>query len=206
LVEADVVISSTGAREPILTHKLFKQITKQRKWRPLMIIDIAVPRDAEPKIGDFDGVYLFDIDDLQKVVQSNLSERAKASEDAVRIVQAETAAFEQWLAGQHVVPTIRALREHVTNITQAETAKLIEQLDKREHSPAERAEAIARLGQLIANKLLHGPTTALKQATGEVARQRAESISAVFGLVTADDATPTEAPGAELGATPTARA
>lgn len=206
LVEADVVISSTGAREPILTHKLFKQITKQRKWRPLMIIDIAVPRDAEPKIGDFDGVYLFDIDDLQKVVQSNLSERAKASDEAVRIVQAETAAFEQWLAGQHVVPTIRALREHVTNITQAETAKLIEQLDKREHSPAERAEAIARLGQLIANKLLHGPTTALKQATGEVARQRAESISAVFGLVTADDSAPTEAPGAELSASPTARA
>jgi glutamyl-tRNA reductase len=187
LVEADVVISSTGAREPILTHKLFKQITKQRRWRPLMVIDIAVPRDAEPKIADYEGVYLFDIDDLQKVVDNNLSERAKASDDAVRIVHAETAAFEQWLSGQHVVPTIRALRQHVTSIAQIETAKLIEQLDKREHSSAERAEAISRLGQLIANKLLHGPTTALKQASGDVARQRAESISAVFGLVTNDD-------------------
>ncbi len=187
LIEADVVISSTGASEPVLTHKLFKLVTKKRKWRPLMIIDIAVPRDAEPKIADYDGVYLFDIDDLQKVVETNLSERAKASDDAVRIVQAETAAFEQWLAGQHVVPTIRALREHVTSIAQAETAKLIEQLEKREHTAAERAEAISRLGQLIANKLLHGPTTSLKQASAEVARTRAESISAVFGLVTSDE-------------------
>ena len=68
LVEADVVISSTGAREPILTRALFKKVTKARRWRPMIVIDIAVPRDAEPAIGELDGVYLFDIDDLDKVV------------------------------------------------------------------------------------------------------------------------------------------
>jgi glutamyl-tRNA reductase len=182
LVDADVVISSTGARAPVLTHELFKLVTKQRRWRPLMIVDIAVPRDAEARIADFDGVYLFDIDDLQKVVDSNLSERAKASEAAMRIVNSETAAFEQWLGGQQVVPTIRALREHVTGVVQIETTKILEQLAKREHSPQERADALGRLAQLIANKLLHAPTTALKQASTELGKQRAECIASVFGL------------------------
>ncbi|MEP6865209.1 MAG: glutamyl-tRNA reductase, partial [Deltaproteobacteria bacterium] len=75
LAGADVVISSTGAREPVLTRAMFKRIAKARKYKPMMIIDIAVPRDAEPQIQDIDGVYLFDIDDLDKVVAANLAER-----------------------------------------------------------------------------------------------------------------------------------
>src|SRR4029079_1847055 len=78
------VISSTGARQPILTRALFKKITKARRWRQLVVIDIAVPRDAEPAIGELDGVYVFDIDDLEKGVAANLAERAKAGEHAPR--------------------------------------------------------------------------------------------------------------------------
>jgi NAD(P)-dependent dehydrogenase (short-subunit alcohol dehydrogenase family) len=94
LVQADVVISSTGAREPILTRPLFKRVTKARRWRQLVVIDIAVPRDAEPAIGEFDGVYVFDIDDLEKVVAANLAERARAAEHAARIVEHEAGQFE----------------------------------------------------------------------------------------------------------------
>ena len=87
LTHADIVISSTGAREPILTRALFKKVTKARRWRPMTVIDIAVPRDAEPAILKFDGVFLYDIDDLEKVVATNLAERAKAADQAGRIVE-----------------------------------------------------------------------------------------------------------------------
>ena len=100
LVAADVVISSTGAREPVLTRAMFKRVAKARKYRPIMVIDIAVPRDAEPAIADFDGVYLFDIDDLDKVVAANLAERAKAADHAGKIVEHEAGQFEHWLRTQ----------------------------------------------------------------------------------------------------------
>lgn len=187
LVDADVVISSTGAREPILTHKLFGKVAKQRRWRSMVVIDIAVPRDAEPRIADYDGVYLFDIDDLQKVVDANLSERAKASEAALHIVADEAEAFLRWLNGKHVVPTIRALRTHVTAIAESEAARVIDALARRDHTADERAALIARLGQTIANKVLHAPTAALKASPGALAQQRADALIALFGLTPLED-------------------
>src|SRR5512134_543464 len=120
---ADVVISSTGAREPVLTRALFKRVAKARRWKPIVVIDIAVPRDAEPSIAELEGVYLFDIDDLEKVVAANLAERAKAAAEASRIVDVEVGQFQQWARSQHVVPTIRALREHFAGVADAEVAR-----------------------------------------------------------------------------------
>ena len=183
LVDADVVISSTGAREPILTKALFKKVTKARKWRPIMVIDIAVPRDAEPAIADFDGLYLFDIDDLEKVVAANLAERAKAAEHATRIVEHEAGQFERWLRSQGVVPTIRALRERLAQVADAEVQKTLDALARREHTPAQQREAIQRLVQLVVNKLLHPPTIALREArTPDEAALRAEVLCDLFGL------------------------
>ncbi len=182
LVTADIVISSTGAREPILTKALFKKVTKQRKWRPVFVIDIAVPRDAEPKIGEFDGVFLYDIDDLEKVVHANLAERAKAGEHATRIVEHEAAQFEQWLRAQGVVPTIRALRERFNSVASAELDKAIDQLTRREHSPQQHREAMQRVVQLIVNKLLHAPTTALREAPADEASLRAQVLCELFGI------------------------
>ncbi|MBV8758613.1 MAG: glutamyl-tRNA reductase, partial [Deltaproteobacteria bacterium] len=132
LVDADVVISSTGAREPILTKPLFKKVTKARRWKPMIVIDIAVPRDADPAINDLEGVYLYDIDALDKVVQANLAERAKAAEHAGKIVEHEAGQFEQWLRTQGVVPTIKALRDHFANVADAEVTKELDQLAKKE--------------------------------------------------------------------------
>jgi glutamyl-tRNA reductase len=183
LVEADVVISSTGAREPILTKPLFKKVTKARRWRPIMVIDIAVPRDAEPAIADFDGLYLFDIDDLEKVVAANLAERAKAGEHAARIVEHEAGQFERWLRSQGVVPTIRALRERFAQVADAEVQKTLDALARREHTPAQQREAIQRLVQLVVNKLLHPPTVALREAsTPDEAALRAEVLCDLFGI------------------------
>ncbi|MBA3819032.1 MAG: glutamyl-tRNA reductase [Deltaproteobacteria bacterium] len=182
LVAADVVISSTGAREPILTRALFKKVTKARRWRPLMVIDIAVPRDAEPAIADFDGVYLFDIDDLEKVVAANLAERAKAGEQAGKIVEHEAGQFEHWLRSQGVVPTIRALRARFAQVAEAEVGKALDQLARRDHSPAQQRELVTRVVQLVVNKLLHQPTAALREASGDDAELRAEVLCELFGL------------------------
>jgi len=182
LVDADVVISSTGARQPILTRALFKKVTKARRWRQLVVIDIAVPRDAEPAIGEFDGVYVFDIDDLEKVVAANLAERARSAEHAARIVDHEAGQFEHWMRSQGVVPTIRALREGFARVADAELQKTLEALDRREHSPAQQREAIQRLVQRVVNKLLHQPTIALREAPPEEAGLRAEILCQLFDL------------------------
>ena len=183
LVEADVVISSTGAREPVLTKPLFKKVTKARRWRPIMVVDIAVPRDADPAIADFDGLYLFDIDDLEKVVAQNLAERAKAAEHATRIVEHETGQFDRWLRSQGVVPTIRALREKFAAVADVELQKTLDALGRKEHTPAQQREAIQRLVQLVVNKLLHPPTTALREAASpDEAALRAEVLCDLFGL------------------------
>jgi glutamyl-tRNA reductase len=182
LVDADVVISSTGAREPILTRALFKRVTKARRWRQLVVIDIAVPRDAEPAIGELDGVYVFDIDDLEKVVAANLAERAKAAEHAGRIVDHEAAQFEHWLRTQGVVPTIRALRERFARVAEAELQKALDQLARKEHTPAQQREVVQRLIQLVVNKLLHQPTAALREAPPDEAGLRAEILCQLFDL------------------------
>ena len=192
LVDADVVISSTGARQPILTRALFKRVTKARRWRQLVVIDIAVPRDAEPQISDFDGVYVFDIDDLEKVVAANLAERAKAAEHAGRIVEHEASQFEHWMRSQGVVPTIRALRERFARVADVELQKALDQLARREHNPAQQREVMQRLVQLVVNKLLHQPTAALREASPDEAGLRAEVLCQLFDLspTTGDDAQP----------------
>lgn len=179
---ADVVISSTGAREPILTRAVFKRVAKARRWKPIVVIDIAVPRDAEPAISDLEGVYLFDIDDLEKVVAANLAERAKAAAEATRIVDVEVGQFQQWARSQHVVPTIRALREHFTGIADAEVTRTLDALARKDTTPQQRDEAIRRLGQLIVAKLLHLPQTVLRESSPAVVAARLEAVVALFGL------------------------
>ncbi len=186
LATADVVISSTGAKEQILTVPLFKRVTKARRWRPIMIIDIAVPRDADPAIAQLDGVYSFDIDDLEKVVSANLSQRRQAADAAERIVAGEIAHFEAWVAAQEVVPTILALRHHFTHVAEAEVEKLLALLAKKELPAAERDHAVRRAMELVIAKLLHHPQMALKSTE---AHELARAVHRLFPLeiVNSDD-------------------
>jgi glutamyl-tRNA reductase len=182
LVGADVVISSTGAREPVLTRALFKKVAKARRWKPMMVIDIAVPRDAEPAIGELDGVFVFDIDDLDKVVQANLAERAKAAEHATRIVEHEAGQFEHWLRTKAIVPTIRALREKFAQVADAEVGKALDQLARKELTRDQQRELVQRVVQLVVNKLLHQPTTVLRGSSPEDGPILAAMLAELFGL------------------------
>jgi glutamyl-tRNA reductase len=192
LAGADVVISSTGAREPVLTRAMFKRIAKARKYKPMMIIDIAVPRDAEPQIQDIDGVYLFDIDDLDKVVAANLAERAKAAEHAGRIVEHEAGQFEHWLRTQGVVPTIRALREKFAQIADTEVHKALDQLARKELTRDQQRDQLQRVVQLVINKLLHQPTMVLRGSEKEQGELRAGVLAELFALEISDQAPETD--------------
>ncbi len=161
LAMSDVVISSTAAKQPILTKQLFKKVMRARRYEPIVVIDIAVPRDADAAIGKLDGCYLFDIDDLERVVAQNLKERAREADAAERIVEHEVGEFGKWMRSQLVVPTIRSLRERFTEVARAEIDKMAAQI-AHEEDLEKRERAVRRLGELIVNKLLHTPTVALR--------------------------------------------
>jgi glutamyl-tRNA reductase len=160
LAQADVVVSSTGATEPVISRALMKQVLKARRHRPIFIVDIAVPRDVEPDAGELDGVYLFDIDDLEKVVAQNLQGRERESQAAEQIVEDEALQFLAWLRAQSVVPTLKQLRERFVNVATAEAQKTVAAMGPR---GAEHEQAIRRLAQSIAAKLVHAPLMAIKQ-------------------------------------------
>lgn len=160
LLEADIVISSTGAPEAIILYPQVKAIMKQRKQRPLFFIDIAVPRDIDPKINEIDNVFLYDIDDLQGIVTQNMAERKQESLQAERIVQEECIKFRSWLNGLEVVPTIIALRQKMQDILQMERKKAGPIL---EGLTSEQLKAVEMMTGSIINKVLHDPIRFLKE-------------------------------------------
>ncbi len=182
LTVADVVISSTASPEPVLTKKLLKPVTKRRRYQSIVIIDIAVPRDAEPSIGKLDGVYLFDIDDLERVVAANLKERASEAHAAEKIIANEVFQFRKWLRSQRAVPTIRSLRHHFRSVARTEVDKVIGQISEGNQTNEQREEAIRRLGNIIVNKLLHVPMTALKSGDEEEIEVLVSATQRLFDL------------------------
>ncbi|MFQ5667685.1 MAG: glutamyl-tRNA reductase [Candidatus Binatia bacterium] len=157
---ADVIIGSAGADEYVLTPALLHDVLRERKYRPMFLIDMSVPRTFDPSINDIDNVYLYNIDDLGGVAELNRDERRREAEKAARIVEEEVDAFWKWLAGLDAVPTIVALRDKMEAIRKAELAKTLAAL--RDLSPRER-ESLEAMTTAIVNKILHGPITHLKQ-------------------------------------------
>jgi glutamyl-tRNA reductase len=180
LATADIVVSSTGSRDPIITVPMMKGVVKARRHRPLFLIDIAVPRDVEAKVGKLDGVYLFDIDDLERVVADNLKERRAEAAGAQKIVDAEAAQFQGWLRSQGVVPTIKDLRERFAQIARAEAEKTLgvigAQMGEKEQ------KAIRQMAEAIVAKLLHTPLMALKSGDGEEVEQLVATTRRLFNL------------------------
>lgn len=168
LKDVDIVLSSTGSPVPLLKYQDIKSRMRQRRNKPLFFIDIAVPRDIEQKVNEIDNVYLYDIDDLQGVIELNRAERQKEAERAEHIILEETVKFQDWLRTLDVVPTIVALREKAEAIRQNEIRKTFAQLP--DLAEKER-QAIEILTESILSKLLHDPILFLKKKAGRDSKQ-----------------------------------
>ena len=157
---ADMVIGSTAADAHILTPAVVHDVLRQRKYRPMFLIDMSVPRNFDPRINDLDNVYLYDIDDLGGVASENLDERTREAEKAEAIVEEEIDTFWRWLGSLEAVPTIVALRDKIEAIRKAELDKTLASFS--EITAAQR-QALDAMTSAIVNKILHAPLTHLKQ-------------------------------------------
>jgi glutamyl-tRNA reductase len=162
MVRTDIVICSTGAPKYILMKNQMQKVMKERKQRQVFIIDISVPRNIDPEINDLDNVYLYNIDDLQSVVDANMFERQKEAEKAEKIIEEEIETFLKWQSSLDSVPTIIALRDKAEEIKKEELDKL---LNKISGIGEKDKEAIEYMATAIINKLIHPPTMALKEDT-----------------------------------------
>lgn len=159
LLHVDIIICSTGAPDYVLRREEMHRIMKQRKYRPMFVIDIAVPRNIDPAINDLDSIYLYNTDDLQGVVEVNMQERSREAEKAGEIIDSEVEAFLKWLKTLSATPTIVALRQKAEKVRREELDKLFRKLGPIEE---EKVRAIEHLSSSIVNKLIHPPTNALK--------------------------------------------
>jgi glutamyl-tRNA reductase len=184
LLEADILITATGASVPIISHALVSQTMKARRQRPLFIIDIAVPRDVESEAGDLEQVFLYNVDDLQAVVQENISRRGTEASDAERIVTQEVGKFLGWLNSRSAVPTIVALRQRFEAIRQSELRRLEPKLASLPPDARARVDEITRL---ILEKLLINPTEQLKAiGDADTVAAYSDALNRLFGLAGED--------------------
>ena len=165
LAGADIVLASTGAQQPVLTRSLVARVQKARRGRPLFILDITVPRDVDPACADLPGIYLADIDDLQKVAAGHLDGRRSEADQAEAIVEQELGRFVESMRGRQIGPVVTALRARLLGLAKAETDKMLAahpQMDERAR------RGVADLTEGLMKKILHAPQVALKKDPGDL--------------------------------------
>jgi glutamyl-tRNA reductase len=179
LLQADIVVASTASPHPIIGYEELELVTRERAGRPLVLIDIAVPRDIEPACADLPGVALYDMDDLQAVIARNRRVREAERVKAEEVVEDEIQRFARWMGQLDVMPTIAELREHGTAIVDqvlAENAGRWESASPRDRA---RIEAVARS---VMQRLLHEPTIRLKSLQRDGSHGRMQLARELFGL------------------------
>ena len=174
LIEADILISSTGAKDFVITKEMMAKVEKKRKGKPLFMVDIAVPRDLDPRISELENVFLYDIDDLEGIVEANLQERQKAAAKIRLMIEKEIVDFKQWLGMLGVVPVISALREKAL-VIQAETMVSLER--KLPNLSDRDLKVLNKHTKSIINQLLKDP---ILQAKEMAARPDAEQAMDLF--------------------------
>ena len=179
LEQADIVVASTSSPHAIVGQEELEEVMAARKRRPLLLVDIAVPRDVEPGCATIDGVSLHDIDDLQAVVARHRSVREAGAVRAEAIVEQEIQRFSQWLGSLEVVPTIQALRGRAGGIVER---VLAENAGRWETMSAADLERIALVARAVASRLLHEPTVRLKDAPRDRAHAHMHLLRELFAL------------------------
>ncbi|MCM3611400.1 glutamyl-tRNA reductase [Planococcus sp. MERTA32b] len=180
LLDADILISSTGAQDFVIDLELMQFVEKLRKGKPLFLVDIAVPRDMDPRIGDLPNVFLYDIDDMQGIVNANLAERERAATQIVSMIDKESHQFNDWMTTLGVVPVISALREKALGI-QAETMASIE--NKMPDLTDREKKILNKHTKSIINQLLKEPILQAKEMAGSPkSREQLELFQQIFGI------------------------
>ena len=194
LAEADIVVSSTSSPHHVIERDELAEVMSGRDARPLLLMDLAVPRDVAPACRELPGVTVHDMDDLQALVERNLSGRESEARRAEVILRAERARFEAWLSSQEVTPTVAALRAHADEIVDRALAENEGRWESLGEADRERVRALARA---IASRILHEPTLRLKRATAEGGvSPHVHALRELFGLDAANE--PLEGAEAEV--------
>jgi glutamyl-tRNA reductase len=176
IAKFDIVISCTGAPLPIIGKGLMERVLRQRRYRPVVMIDLAVPRDIETEVAQLENVFLYTIDDLGKIIEEGREARQSAAEEAEFIISDQVGVFMNWLRNREVVPVIRQLRGHAESYRQLElerARKLLARGDKPE-------DVIEALSQGLMNKFLHHPTQLLQQAAPDEQPQLIQLLPRLF--------------------------
>lgn len=178
LAEADIIISSTASPLPIIGKGMVERALKQRRNQPMLLVDIAVPRDVEPEVGKLANAYLYSVDDLQAIIESNMAQRKAAAVQAETIVVQESSEFMSWLRAQSAVETIRDYRSQAESVRSELEARALQALQNGGD-----AEAIMRdMARKLTNRLIHAPTKSLQQAARDGDDERLQILRDSLGL------------------------
>jgi glutamyl-tRNA reductase len=178
LAEADIIISSTASPLPIIGKGMVERALKQRRNQPMLLVDIAVPRDVEPEVGKLPNAYLYSVDDLQAIIESNMAQRQAAAVQAETIVVQESSEFMSWLRAQSAVETIRDYRSQAEQVREELQARALAALQQGADP-----EAVMRdLAHKLTNRLIHAPTKSLQQAARDGDGERLQILRDSLGL------------------------
>lgn len=189
LVHSDIVISSTGSQLPILGKGAVEHALKMRKHRPILMVDIAVPRDIEEQVGELSDVYLYSIDDLKEIIDENKRNRESEARKADVIIDAGVDTFFQQMRALDGVETLKAIRRQAESLRDAELEKAIRQLQKGEDAE----QVLRQLARSLTNKMIHHPSIEMKKASAEGRSELLSWAQNLFGVDTASE-TPSESP------------
>lgn len=167
ITQCDIIISSTAAAGYVIHYETIKGLLRKRRNRPLFIIDIAVPRDADPKINELGNVYLYDIDDLKSIIEENINQRRQEAVKAERIIEEEVIKFDKWLKELAIVPTIISLKDKLEKIRQKEIKKSLASLGEMS---AEQIKTLDILTKSLIEKVIHDPILILKKGSDRPSR------------------------------------
>jgi glutamyl-tRNA reductase len=178
LPEADIIVSSTASPTPVLTQAAVKGALRARKRKPIFMVDIAVPRDIEPSVGDLEDVYLFTIDDLEHVVSTNKQARREAARDAEQLLAAAVESFQQELRTLDAAPTIRELRDQAEQVR----SQTLQQAERMLASGRDPSVVLEFLASTLTNRLLHAPTQSLREAAEQRDVELITAARVLFGI------------------------
>lgn len=178
LADADIVISSTASPLPIIGKGMMERALKARRNKPVLLVDIAVPRDVEPEVGKLPNAYLYSVDDLQAIIEQNMAQRKAAAVQAESIVVQESGEFMSWLRAQSAVETIREYRTQAESVRADLEARALASLQQG----ADPQKVLQELAHKLTNRLIHAPTKSLQQAARDGDTERLQLLRDSLGL------------------------